>query len=75
MHDMALANRAVADLEIKLDIGEPWTPSHEKYIETLAYFRKRQFHRALDKVQQLVIQRLFELSKANISGMGEYNLP
>ncbi|THG92734.1 hypothetical protein EW026_g8267 [Hermanssonia centrifuga] len=70
MHEMAFALHAVEDLELKLKLNETWTPKHPKYEETLAYMRKRQFHRALDKVQQLVVQRLFELSKANIAGMG-----
>ncbi|THG96932.1 hypothetical protein EW026_g4986 [Hermanssonia centrifuga] len=70
MHEMSLALRAIADLELKLELNETWTPKHPKYEEALAYIRKRQFHRALDKVQQLVVQRLFELSKANIAGMG-----
>ncbi len=74
MHEMAFALHAVEDLELKLKLNETWTTKHPKYEETLAYMRKRQFHRALDKVQQLVVQRLFELSKANIAGMGKSEL-
>ncbi|PSS29557.1 hypothetical protein PHLCEN_2v2956 [Hermanssonia centrifuga] len=70
MHEMTLTIRAVADLEQKLELKDTWTPSDPQYQETLAYVQKRHFHRALDKIQQLVVQRLFELSKANIAGMG-----
>lgn len=37
------------------------------------YMHQRQYHRALDKLEQLVVQRLFELSKANVMGMGKYS--
>ncbi|OSD06272.1 hypothetical protein PYCCODRAFT_1344244, partial [Trametes coccinea BRFM310] len=47
-----------------------WTPADARYQEVLSRIRHRDFHRALDKVQQLVVQRLLELSKANMSGMG-----
>lgn len=69
-HEATLAIQAVGDLEQKLAIGSPWTPAHPKYRETLAYMRHREFHDILDKVQQLVTQRLLELSKANMTGMG-----
>jgi len=62
--------RAVEDLEGKLNIGQSWTEDDPAYQEAERYLRHRDFHRALDKVQQLVVQRLFEMSKANIAGMG-----
>ncbi|KZT26423.1 hypothetical protein NEOLEDRAFT_1198259 [Neolentinus lepideus HHB14362 ss-1] len=61
---------AVGDLEQKLEIAERWTDAHPEYRKTLEYLRTRDFHRALDRLQQLVIQRLFELQKANMAGMG-----
>lgn len=70
--DQALIGvRAVADLESKLVIQVPWTESSPEYQETLTYMRQRDFSRILDKLEQLVVQRLFELSKANIVGMGK----
>ena len=62
--------RAIEDLEGKLNIGQSWTEDDPAYQEAERYLRRRDFHRALDKVQQLVVQRLFEMSKANIAGMG-----
>ncbi|EIW62713.1 uncharacterized protein TRAVEDRAFT_112714, partial [Trametes versicolor FP-101664 SS1] len=47
-----------------------WTPQHPKYQETMRYMRHQEFHNALDRVQQLVAQRLLELTKANMTGMG-----
>ncbi|OCH91902.1 hypothetical protein OBBRIDRAFT_727825, partial [Obba rivulosa] len=66
----AAAYQAVGDLEIKLAVAERWTPEHPKYQETLKFMRHRDFHRALEKVQQLVVQRLLEMSKANMTGLG-----
>jgi len=33
----------------------------------------QKYHQALDKLQKLVIQRLFELHKLNLARTGEYN--
>lgn len=71
LHAMAIAIRSVNDLELKLNIAEAWTPQHPKYQETLRYMHARQFHRALNKVQQLVVQRLLEMTKVNASGMSK----
>ncbi|KAK7676309.1 hypothetical protein QCA50_020726 [Cerrena zonata] len=62
--------REVNDLEAKLGLTVLWTIEHPKYQETLRYLRKREFHRALDRVQALIVQRLFEMSKAGMSGTG-----
>ncbi|KAI0323448.1 hypothetical protein GY45DRAFT_1349791 [Cubamyces sp. BRFM 1775] len=67
--ELTLAIQAVGDLEVRLEVDNPWTPTHPKYQETLSRIQHREFHRALDRVQQLVMQRLLELSKANMSGM------
>ncbi|KAI0083349.1 hypothetical protein BDY19DRAFT_987928 [Irpex rosettiformis] len=69
VHKMTVAIQAVNDLELKLEVAETWTPQHPQYQETLRYIQARRFHRALDKVQRLVVQRLLEMTKANASGM------
>ncbi|KAI0771436.1 hypothetical protein BC629DRAFT_1531885 [Irpex lacteus] len=69
LHAMTAAIQAVNDLELKLDLHETWTPHHPQYQETLRYMRTRRFHRALDEIQRLVVQRLLEMTKANASGM------
>ena len=72
---MQMCISEVAMLEWKLaeeGTKVPWTAETLEYITTLGYIRKRNFYRALDKLQQLVIQRLFEMSKANIVGLGKY---
>ncbi|KAF7976738.1 hypothetical protein HWV62_5710 [Athelia sp. TMB] len=70
MDQQLVAIRAVNDLEAKLGITTRWTPAHLEYRDTINYMRQRDYHRALDSIQQLVVQRLFELSKANMSGLG-----
>lgn len=70
-HKMAIAIQAVNELELKLDVPETWTPQHPEYQDTLKYMQMRRFHRALDEVQRLVVQRLLEMTKANASGMSK----
>lgn len=62
--------RAVGELEEKLGIAETWTEAHPDYISTMQYMRSHKFRRVLDNLQRLVVQRLFELSKANMAGTG-----
>lgn len=66
-------NREVCALEVKLGIsrGQRWTPAHPKYVEALKFLRERQYRRALEKLQRLVVQRLFELHKLNLSQTGK----
>lgn len=68
---LTVAIRAVADLETRLLLRHPWTEDTPEYKDTAAYIHQRQYHRALNKLEQLVVQRLFELSKANVVGMGK----
>lgn len=66
-----LHEQAVYDLEFKLHVDRRWEPDDAKYKEIEDYTKKRQFHQALNKLQGLVLQRLFELQKANIPGMSK----
>lgn len=59
----------ICDLEVQMgiDAGDRWTPATPQYIEALTYMRERKYRRALDKLQELVVKRLFELHKLNLS--------
>jgi hypothetical protein len=57
-------------MEVKMGIATRWQPSDLPYVETVKYMVERKYHRALDHLQKLVIQRLFELNKLNLSGTG-----
>lgn len=60
----------ICQLEAALDIPMRWTPLDPEYIEATTHIRERKYARALDKLQKLVIQRLFELHKLNIAQTG-----
>ncbi|KAK7690568.1 hypothetical protein QCA50_005666 [Cerrena zonata] len=64
------AQHDVIQIEVQLGVDRRWEPTDPEYRETLKYIRDRKYHRALDKVHQLVVQRLFELQRMNISGLG-----
>lgn len=61
----------VVDLEVRLGIDRRWISGDSDYIEALKYIAECRYHRALDKVHQLVIQRLFELYKMNLASTGK----
>jgi len=65
-----VAMRAICDLELKLNIEQTWMEADPEYQDTKKYLQHQDFHHALDHVQQLVVQQLFEMLKANIVGMG-----
>ncbi|KAJ7722253.1 hypothetical protein B0H14DRAFT_3520387 [Mycena olivaceomarginata] len=64
------ARAAVHDLELRLAITTRWAPGDEKWIEVSAMLSKRRYQRALDHLQGLIIARMFELAKCNMSGTG-----
>ncbi|KAI0043066.1 hypothetical protein FA95DRAFT_1631889 [Auriscalpium vulgare] len=67
---LLLAQNVADDLERRLAIEERWTPERPEYIAVRDYIGKRKFIRAVETLEGLVVQRLFELAKANISGTG-----
>ncbi|KAJ8456302.1 hypothetical protein ONZ45_g18777 [Pleurotus djamor] len=62
--------RDVIEMEVKMGIERRWEPMDKEFQETLKYMRTRRYHRALENLQKLVIQRLFELQKMNLAGTG-----
>ncbi|KAG1749252.1 hypothetical protein EDB19DRAFT_2036549 [Suillus lakei] len=67
---LVLEMNVVDDIEHCMGITERWHPQDVKYQEGLAYLTNRQFIQAVEHLQGLIIQRLFELAKANIAGTG-----
>ena len=51
--------------------GVRMSEDEPEYQTTLWYIQQHDYHCTLDKLQQLVIQWLFKLSKANVIGMGK----
>ncbi|KAG9079898.1 hypothetical protein FS749_008194 [Ceratobasidium sp. UAMH 11750] len=60
----------VERLESELEITQRWTRSMVEYIEASKYAKERKYRLALDRLQQLLLQRLLELARLNIAGIG-----
>lgn len=67
-HKQALTE--VISMEIKMGVTRQWQPSDQQYMDTVKYLTERDYHRALDKLHRLVVQRLFELSRLNLARTG-----
>ena len=61
----------VAAFELLYTITEWWTPESDKWQAALKYSSVCNFQKALNKLEALVVQRLFELSKMGLMGTGE----
>ena len=59
-------------LENKLDVIERWTPAHPKWEAAAEMVAKRRYQRCLDTLEALVVSRMFELTKMNMSKTGKY---
>lgn len=58
-------------VEDKLAIEKQWTPDSLEYQHAKGYVHIHTYQRAVDKLEGLVVQSLFELTKANVSQTGE----
>ncbi|KAL0058498.1 hypothetical protein AAF712_014815 [Marasmius tenuissimus] len=58
------------DFENDNNFFRRWEPLDDEYQQTLTAMRGRNYGRALDKLERLVMQRLLELTKLNMSGVG-----
>ncbi|KAF8576014.1 hypothetical protein K439DRAFT_1623158 [Ramaria rubella] len=57
-------------VEGQLGIGAQWTLDSQEYQCATEYLRTRTYQGAVDKLKGLVVQRLFELTKVNVSQIG-----
>ncbi|KAJ3848414.1 hypothetical protein EV368DRAFT_49345 [Lentinula lateritia] len=57
-------------LESKLDVRVRWTEGSVQWEEAGALVTRAKYRRALDKHEGLLVSRIFELSRLNISGTG-----
>jgi hypothetical protein len=62
--------REVNQMEVTLGIKRRWEATDDQYIEMTKYIAARKYHQALDELQRLVVQRLFELHKLNLAQTG-----
>ncbi|KAI5822913.1 hypothetical protein K523DRAFT_256164, partial [Schizophyllum commune Tattone D] len=63
-HDM------VVDFELQHSIETRWLPDSTEYQQAVKVVEQRRYRRALDNLERLVVQRFFELTKLNQSGVG-----
>lgn len=63
---------AIRDLEVKLGIDENdrWTPGSPQWIEVEANMNHSEYQLVIDRLEGLVVGRLFELAKLHQSGIG-----
>ncbi|KAG2109784.1 hypothetical protein BD769DRAFT_1365312, partial [Suillus cothurnatus] len=61
---------AVLDLERRIGVTQHWTPADPEYQEALKYLHNHRFIHAVQRLEGLIVQRLFELAKANLAGTG-----
>jgi hypothetical protein len=64
-------NRA-DEIERQLKIEKRWSAEDPHYLDALKYINNRTFIGAVERLEGLVVQRLFELSKANLAATGVY---
>ncbi|KDR81011.1 hypothetical protein GALMADRAFT_241624 [Galerina marginata CBS 339.88] len=62
--------KEVVEMEVRLSITTRWHPATPEYINAVQYLGRRTYEKALDQLQKLVVQRLFELHKMNQSQNG-----
>ncbi|KAG8911652.1 hypothetical protein FRC02_006489 [Tulasnella sp. 418] len=61
----------VCELEAQLGGGPRWTVETEEYIKAKELLRTRKYRLALDHLESLVVQRLFELQKGHLASTGK----
>ena len=66
------ANKSTLWLEEELNIESRWTINSPQYQEAITLMTERKYRCALDSLELLVVQQLFELTKLGISGTGVF---
>ena len=61
-------------MELRLGLEMHWDATMPQYQEALTYIKERWYHQALEGLQKVVVQHLFELHRLNLSGIGKYYL-
>jgi hypothetical protein len=62
----------VQGLESALEIAERWTAVLPKWVQTVAEIKKHKYQLALDALELLIVERIFELTKMNQSETGTW---
>lgn len=62
----------VQALEARLGITERWKEGSEPWIKAEKLVTEASYRKALDKLDRLLVARMFEMARLNVSGTGEY---
>ncbi|KIK05402.1 hypothetical protein K443DRAFT_3888 [Laccaria amethystina LaAM-08-1] len=60
----------VQSLEVKMGILRRWGPNDEEWKQAVAMVGRRRYQRCLDSLEGLIVARMFELTKMNMSQTG-----
>lgn len=61
----------ISHLEEKMNIAQTWGKGSAERKEVEGMLRTREYRLAIDKLEELVVCRIFELTKMNMSQTGE----
>jgi hypothetical protein len=61
----------VQDLERKLNVAQRWKPDCPEWSNARNLVSTRRYQRCLDTLEGLIVARMFELTKMNMSQTGE----
>ncbi|KAG1888972.1 uncharacterized protein F5891DRAFT_1216814 [Suillus fuscotomentosus] len=62
--------KVVQALECKLEVEKRWTPEDPQWQKVGRLVANRKYQRALDRLEGLIVARIFELTKMNRAGTG-----
>ena len=62
----------VQNLELKLGIFNRWVPADDEWKQAVEMVGKRRYQKCLDSLEGLVVARMFELTKMNMSQTGTW---
>ena len=63
-------NEEVCQYEEEHKIETQWVPDSPEYNDALCLYTDRKYHWAMDKLEWLVMQHLFEMTKLGMNGVG-----
>jgi hypothetical protein len=70
LQELETLREATILMERQLEITTRWIPGCEEWKSTQHLLDLRNYNRALDHLEGLIVSRLFELTKMNMSGTG-----
>lgn len=73
-HEIENERKLIADvqaLEVSLGISERWTEEREEWKEQKKLVKESAYQKALDKLEGLLVARIFEMERLNVAGTGE----